>query len=476
MNTKLLKQKILDLAIRGKLVPQDPNDEPASVLLERIRKEREQLIAQGKIKRPKTTSDNRHYENMPFEIPESWEWVKLDEVAQYKKGPFGSSLTKAMFVPDGAKVFKVYEQKNAIQKDASLGNYYISSSHFEKLKGFEVFPNDIIVSCAGTIGETYVIPNGIKRGIINQALMYIRLHLPAISPFYLIYFDTIIKGDSNKDSKGTAIKNIPPFEVLKQYLFPLPPLSEQNRIVEEVKKWFSIIDELEKDKTELQYNIRQTKSKILELALQGSLVPQDPNDEPAIELLKRIVPDFTPSDNPHYPNLPEGWCVVKVGDIYNHTTGKALKRANTDGVLREYLTTSNVYWNTFDFFDVRSMYFTENELEKCTVHKGDLLVCNGGDVGRAAIWDYDYDICIQNHISRLRAKSSEVIDNVFCSYIFMYLKNRGLLNGKGVAITSLSATDLLSIPIPLPPIKEQKRIVQAFKNIQDSLDEITEEL
>ena len=225
MDTKQLKQKILDLAIRGKLVPQDPNDEPASVLLERIRKEKEQLIASGKLKKSKSkTTDTPHYENVPFEIPASWTWVKLDELAQYKKGPFGSSLTKAMFVPEGADTYKVYEQKNAIQKDSTLGTYYISTEHFERLKAFEVQPNDIIVSCAGTIGETYVLPKDIKRGVINQALMYVRLYLPIIAPFYLIYFDFIIKSSSQQDSKGTAIKNIPPFETLKNYLFPLPPL------------------------------------------------------------------------------------------------------------------------------------------------------------------------------------------------------------------------------------------------------------
>lgn len=174
--------------------------------------------------------------------------------------------------------------------------------------------------------------------------------------------------------------------------------------------------------------------------------------------------------------MPKGWCIVRLGDIYNHTTGKALKKSNTYGVLREYITTSNLYWNSFDLTVVRSMYFTNEELEKCTVHKGDLLLCNGGDVGRAAIWNYDEDICIQNHISRLRPKYENTIDSLFYYYILMYLKQKGLLNGKGVAITSLSAADLLSIQVPLPPKKEQVRIVQKIQKIENIISTIITDL
>lgn len=209
MDTKKLRQKILDLAIRGKLVPQDPNDEPASVLLERIRAEKKRLIKEGKIKRSKKTAEDDKIE-APFEIPKSWEWCRLDDLAFYKKGPFGSSLTKSMFVPDTPNAFKVYEQKNAINKDASLGYYFIDAEKYEELIGFAVSPSDIIVSCAGTIGETYVLPKNIREGIINQALMLIRLYDIDITDFYLLYFDFILKNEATKESKGTAIKNIPP--------------------------------------------------------------------------------------------------------------------------------------------------------------------------------------------------------------------------------------------------------------------------
>ena len=319
MDTKKLRQKILDLAIHGKLVPQDPNDEPASVLLERIKAEKERLIKEGKIKKSKKStkaSDTPHYEQVPFEVPGSWVWCTLGDLAFYKKGPFGSSLTKAMFVPKSNDTYKVYEQKNAIQKDNTLGSYFITKEKYDSLIGFAIQPYDIIVSCAGTIGETYVLPQNSQEGIINQALMLIRLYSREIEQFYLLYFDFILKEEAYKESKGTAIKNIPPFDVLKGFRIPLPPISEQQRILKEIEHWFSLIDIIERGKDDLQTTIKQAKSKILDLAIHGKLVPQDPNDEPASELLKRINPKAEVTcDNGHYTQLPDGWTACRLEQV-----------------------------------------------------------------------------------------------------------------------------------------------------------------
>ena len=471
MDTKALRQKILDLAIHGKLVPQDPNDEPASVLLERIKVEKERLIKEGKIKRSKKsakTSDTPHYQqDVPFEVPDNWVWCKLDDLAFYKKGPFGSSLTKAMFVPKGKDTYKVYEQKNAIQKDHKLGSYYISTEKYCSLSGFAVHPYDIIVSCAGTIGETYVLPQNIQEGIINQALMLIRLYNREIERFYLLYFDFILKQEAYKESKGTAIKNIPPFDVLKNFFIPIPPKEEQKRILSEVDKWMSFVDDIDTNCKDLQLYIKHTKSKILDIAIHGKLVPQDPNDEPAIELLKRINPDFTPCDNGHYP---VGWIETILGELFSHNTGKALNSSNKEGIFKDYLTTSNVYWNKFDFTVIKQMPFKESELDKCTVTKGDLLVCEGGDIGRSAIWNYDYDICIQNHIHRLRPKINLCVP--FYYYTFAYLKENNLIGGKGIGLLGLSSNALHKIEMPLPPLAEQQRIVQKIEELFSVLDNI----
>ena len=256
-----LKKSILQEAVQGKLVPQDPSDEPAEALLERIRAEKQRLIKEGKIKKDKHESvifrrDNSHYEKrgseevcideeIPFELPSSWALIRLDDIGIYRKGPFGSSLTKSMFVPKGADTVKVYEQKNAIQKDHTLGTYYITRQYYEsKMKSFTVEPGDILVSCAGTIGETYVLPEQIELGIINQALMRMTIFAPIDLDYFLLYFDYVLKQTAKESSKGSAIKNIPPFEIFKKLVLPLPPLKEQKRIVEKVRELESLCNSL----------------------------------------------------------------------------------------------------------------------------------------------------------------------------------------------------------------------------------------
>ncbi|MCD8215980.1 MAG: restriction endonuclease subunit S [Clostridiales bacterium] len=246
-----LKNSILQQAVQGKLVPQDPTDEPAEVLLARIREEKQRLIKEGKIKKDKHESiiyrrDNSHYEKcgseevcidneLDFDIPKSWGLIRLNDIGIYRKGPFGSALTKSMFVKKGIDTVKVYEQKNAIKKDHTLGNYYITRKYYnEKMKNFSVKPGDIIVSCAGTIGETYIMPKDIEEGIINQALMRMEIFAPINIDYFLLYFDYVLKESAKANSKGSAIKNIPPFEIFKKLILPLPPLEEQKRIVKQV--------------------------------------------------------------------------------------------------------------------------------------------------------------------------------------------------------------------------------------------------
>jgi len=256
-----LKKSILQEAVQGKLVPQDSSDEPAEALLERIRAEKRRLIKEGKIKKDKHESvifrrDNSHYEKrgseevciddeIPFEVPPSWALIRLDDIGIYRKGPFGSSLTKSMFVPKGADTVKVYEQKNAIQKDHTLGTYYITRQYYEsKMRSFTVEPGDILVSCAGTIGETYVLPEQIELGIINQALMRMTIFAPIDLDYFLLYFDYVLKQTAKESSKGSAIKNIPSFEIFKKLILPLPPLEEQKRIVEKVRELESLCNSL----------------------------------------------------------------------------------------------------------------------------------------------------------------------------------------------------------------------------------------
>lgn len=239
-----MKKSILQYAIQGKLVEQRPEEGTGEELYQQIQTEKQRLNKEGKIKKEKPLPEIAEDEK-PYDIPDNWTWVRFGDLGSYKKGPFGSAITKSMFVPKGNGAIKVYEQKNAIQKDATLGDYYIRRDYFEsKMKGFEVFPGDIIVSCAGTIGETYVMPDKFEQGIINQALMRMKIFEPLYIPYFLTFFDFVLKKNARSGSKGSAIKNIPPFEILKNYLVPIPPLAEQKRIVAKLEEILPLCERL----------------------------------------------------------------------------------------------------------------------------------------------------------------------------------------------------------------------------------------
>lgn len=167
-------------------------------------------------------------------------------------------------------------------------------------------------------------------------------------------------------------------------------------------------------------------------------------------------------------DIPDTWEWVRLGEIYQHNTGKALNASNRSGELFTYITTSNLYWNRFEIDSLREMYFSASEIEKCTATKGDLLVCEGGDIGRAAIWPYDTDIRIQNHIHRLRSYSE--ICTEYYYYIFFLYKHAGWIGGKGIGIQGLSANALHALLFPLPPLSEQYRIVTKIKEFEPLLD------
>ena len=406
------------------------------------------------------SSDTPHYpQDVPFEVPEGWEWCKLDDLAFYKKGPFGSSLTKSMFVPDSPDAYKVYEQKNAISKDATLGHYFIDKDKYEELKGFTVQSEDIIVSCAGTIGETYVLPLNLREGIINQALMLIRLFDKSISDFYLLYFDFMLKSEAAKESKGTAIKNIPPFDILKNFYIPLPPFAEQQRIVAEIERWFTLIDTVEQGKSYLQIAIKQTKSKILDLAIHGKLVPQDPNDEPASELLKRINPKAEITcDNEHYPQLPKGWSITSMQEVCGLFDGERQEDrllTNLDAKFLRGFSDGKVIKagryvpaNTY-------MILVDGE--------------NSGEVFQTSTEGYQGSTFKQLNIN-------ENMNEKFVLHIINLHRKSLRENKVGSAIPHLNKKLFKAIPVPIPPYAEQERIIHAINAAYALLTAIEENL
>lgn len=503
MDTKLLKQKILDLAIHGKLVPQNPNDESATVLLEKIRAEKAEKIKKGELKADKKDSfifvgdDNRHYEKfadgtvkdiedeIPFEVPEGWAWCRLKDIGQYKKGPFGSALTKSMFVPKSENTIKVYEQKNAIQKNHFLGEYYITREYFESdMQGFEVFPGDILVSCAGTIGETYILPDDIEQGIINQALMKMRITDLINKEYFLKYFDHILKDASAESGKGTAIKNIPPFDIFKNFLFPLPPFTEQNLIIKELQRIFSIIDSLETDKSDLQTAIKQAKSKILDLAIHGKLVPQDLSDEPASILLERLRVEKetkikagelkrekndsyiykNTTDNCHYEKfadgteeqveppaiVPESWVWCHFGDVADVINGKNQSKVEDE---------SGIYpiYGSGGIMGRANAYICP---ENCTIigRKGSI---NNPIFVEEKFWNVDTAFGL--------APSTGVLPK----YLFYFCKSFDFTSlDSSTTLPSLTKTNIQQILFPLPSLPEQQRILNKVESLFKKLDEI----
>ena len=380
-----------------------------------------------------------------------------------------------MFVPKSSQSYKVYEQKNAIHKDCTLGSYYITKEKYDSLIGFAVQPYDIIVSCAGTIGETYVLPAGMQEGIINQALMLIRLFSKEIERFYLLYFDFILKDEAYRNSKGTAIKNIPPFDVLKNFFIPIPPIGEQKRILDEVDRLMSFVSTIETGTKNLHTAIKQAKFKILELAIHGKLVSQDPNDEPASELLKRINPKAEIiTDNGHYQKLPDGWCLTILESIGTWQSGATPSR------LRKDYYGGNIPWlKTGDLNDgiITNIpeFITEKALKETSVKLNPtdsiLIAMYGATIGKIGILSFPATTN-QACCACLDYK----IDKMYIFYFLLSNRINFVSRGGGGAQPNISKEKIVNTTFPLPPLAEQKRIVSKIEELFHQLNMIEESL
>ena len=476
MDTKKLRQKILDLAIRGKLVPQDPNDEPASVLLERIRAEKERLIKEGKIKRSKkSASDTPHYENVPFEIPDSWEWSYVESFTYDLQYGTSEKSSNEGDVP-------VLRMGNISRIGTIDFTDLVYSSNKDDISKYALLKNDLLFNRTNSsewVGKTAIFKSD-SPAIYAGYLIRVRCIL--VCPDYINFalnssyhrdWCNIVKTDAVNQSNINAQK-------LSQHLIPIPPYEEQLRIVTETKKWLNVIDKIVEDVSDFENVISKTKTKILDLAIHGKLVPQDLNDEPAIVLLKRINPKFTPCDNAHYENntikTPENWEWVKLSDIAVTELGKTLDKGKNSGTPHNYLCAFNVKWCSFDLSVIKKILLEDEELERYRVRKGDLLICEGGDVGRAAIWESDQDIYYQNALHRVRFKDE--INQHFYLYVLQYYKSLGMIDdvSSGVTIKHFTQNSMKKLSFPLPPIKEQYRIVSAINQYNTLLDNISANL
>ncbi len=481
MDTKKLRQKILDLAIRGKLVPQDPNDEPASVLLERIKAEKERLIKEGKIKRSKKTaktSDTPHYENVPFEVPKGWVWTTLPELCTI---PITDGTHKTPTYTDKEHGVPFISSKDVTSQRINWNNikYITRELHEELHKRIAPQKNDILLAKNGTTGVAAIVEDT-RVFDIYVTLAVIR---PSqnICPQYLyqVINSNFCKEQFNSRLTGIGLPNLHLVDI-KKTMIPLPPISEQKRIVTEIERWFVWIEQIRQSKTDLQDVIKQTKSKILDLAIHGKLVPQDPSDEPASELLKHINPKAEITcDNAHYQNLPfnipSKWIWTTLGQIGKWQSGSTPNRLNKDYY------GGNIPWlKTGDLNDGYITHISENITEKALNEtpvklnpKGCVLIAMyGATIGKIGMLTYPAT-------TNQACCACDVLHGIEKEYLFYFLlsyREKFIKLGSGGAQPNISKEKIINTYIPIPPHSEQKRIVATIHKIFAKLDTITESL
>ena len=413
---------------------------------------------------------------MPFEIPESWEWVTLRELcSKFSTGPFGSMVHKSDYVTTNG----VYLVNPANIINGRIVTDKIMAVSYQKaadLKCYRLNEGDILLARRGDLSKCAIVKKSNIDWLCGTGSFFLHLVFVIPSYFSLLYATEYVQSILQNKSVGATMDNLNQ-DTLGTLLFPLPPLAEQQRIVTEVEKWFALIDELEANKEDLKEYIKQVKSKVLDLAIHGKLVPQDPNDEPAIELLKRINPNLKPCDTSHYENLPAGWTICKLCDIAKITAGGTPSRkiiSFWDGGTIPWLkiadmTASGKYIRT------ASEYITEDGMKNSSaklMRKGTLLYTIFASIGEVGI--LDFDATCNQAIANIDLHISEMTD-----YIYYYLRNLQAYMysiSKGCTQQNINQGILKSATIPLPPLAEQKRIAEHIETIFASLDTITAEL
>ena len=460
MNTKQIRQKILDLAIRGELVPQDPTDEPASALLERIRAEKEQLIKDKKLKRDK--KDNEPIDEVPFELPEGWVWCRLKEITTELK--YGTSEKSSL---EGK--IPVLRMGNITTNGTIDYSNIVFSSNEEDIKEFLLTKGNLVfnrTNSSDLVGKTAIyrgeIPAIFAGYLIKIALLKVNpeyTNLVMNSSYYRKWCYSV-KSDAVNQSNINA-------EKLSNLLISLPPLAEQHRIAQKVEQLLAIVDTIEQLQEQLKSDVKQAKNQVLSDAIAGKLTHQDPNDEPAEALLKRIG-KTTATDTP-YEKLPKGWAWCRLGDCFEWGSGGTPKSA-----IKEYYD-GDIPWLVIG--DLNDSYINSSErtitklgLQNSSaklVPKGTLLIAMYGSIGKLGI--------ANRELATNQAIAFALENEINMKYLFYYLLSiRSDLNrlGKGATQLNISQTVLKSYPFPLPPLAEQHRIVEKIESYFSFLDTI----
>ena len=482
MTPQELKNSILQQAIQGKLVEQRPEEGTAEELFQQIQKEKQRLIADGKIKKekplPEITEDEK-----PFEIPESWKWVRLGELIRVIGGV---SYKKNDVSTNGLRILRGGNIKNT-KVYLNEDDVFLPLSYEDSEK--QVRKDDIII-VASTGSKTVIGKAGFIESDIPNTMIgaFLRICRPYF--FYIVdYIKCIFNSEYYRNHirtqvQGTNINNIKESHIA-ELAIPLPPLTEQKRIVAKIEELLPYIDRYEESWLKLEtFNSRfpsDMKKSLLQYAIQGKLVEQRLEEGTAEELFERIqkekqrliadgkikkekpLPEITEDEKPF--DIPESWKWVHLNDIAYSSLGKTLDKVKNTGTLQPYLCSINVYWNGICLDKVKETRFEEAELPKYLLQKGDLLICEGGEVGRSCVWEYDMEMYYQNALHRVRFYQN--INPYFYKFLIECYKGIGIIDrfSKGVTIKHLVQNSLNAMWLPLPPLAEQKRIVAKLEQL-----------
>ena len=440
-------------------------------------------------------------EEIPFEVPESWSWARLTHIT-YLIEDCPHSTAK-----DEGKGFPLVRTPNIGFGQLILNGVHRVSEKVYNQRNVRAVPqrNDLIFAREAPAGNIAVIYD--EKVCLGQRTVLVRPITHCILSQYLAYY--ILSPSSQQNlvdkSSGTTVAHVN-LSDFRPYLVAVPPIKEQHRIVNKIVELIPLIEKYgyfyERIQTLNKGLTGLLKKAILQDAIQGKLVPQIAGEGTAKELLEQIKAEkqrlvkegmlkkkdvvdsiiYKGDDNKYYENIgnnlvditddipfeiPNNWVWTRIGYLFAHNNGKQLNKGNTAGTLMEYITTSNLYWDGFRLDHLKMMPFEESEIERCQAIKGDLLVCEGGDIGRSCIWDYDFPIMLQNHIHKLRPYID--VCTKFFFYIFYLYNVTGVIGGKGIGIQGFSAKALHNTLVPLPPLQEQQRIVAQIEKLFEQL-------
>ena len=492
MNGQQLKKSILQLAIQGRLVPQNLKDEPASVLLARIREEKQRLVDEKIIKKEKALAPIME-EEKPFDIPESWEWVRLGEICTFLSRGRSPKYTEKSDIPVFAQKCNLKEGGISLDKAKFLDPNTLKSWN----DIYKILEGDVLLNSTGTgtVGRTRLFKNKYlgkySFTIPDSHITIVRTSDSIMSDyvFYVLSSFTIQKYFEDNLAGSTNQKELY-INIVHDLCFPLPPLAEQHRIVTKIEELLPLVeeyDEAQKKLDKLNDGLpEKLKKSVLQQAIMGRLGTQNDKDEPASELLKRIKDEkaklikekkikkektLAPITDDEKPfDIPESWEWVRISEIANSQLGKTLDRGKESGDNYPYLCSINVYWDGIDLNNVKSFKLKKEEKEKYRIERNDLLVCEGGEVARCFVWDSDDEMYYQNALHRIRFYQK--INPYYYKYVIQVYKALSIIKGRGQTILHFTYTEMKKLCFPLPPLAEQHRIVAKIEELLTMIERL----